>query len=118
MYGQNRATYYYYAFINVNLTFYSTNKKYLCDSNFEVCFWNAFFKGVILIIPLGNHLKWPLINVAIVFGNINFELLIIGCNQARYERRGTCLECLPPLVKSFATLGKDCPEVFWDKNAL
>ena len=29
--------------------------------------------------------------------NINFELLIIGCNQARYVSRDTCLECLPPL---------------------
>ena len=28
--------------------------------------------------------------------NINFELLKIGCNQARYVGRGTCLEWLPP----------------------
>ena len=29
--------------------------------------------------------------------NINLELLIIGCNQARYMSRGSCLECLPAL---------------------
>ena len=39
--------------------------------------------------------------------NINLELLIIGCNQARYVSRGTCLECLPPLGKSSASLGED-----------
>ena len=38
--------------------------------------------------------------------NINLELLTIGCNQARYVSRGTCLECLPPLGKSPASLGK------------
>ena len=38
--------------------------------------------------------------------NINLELLIIGCNQARYVSRSTCLSCLPPLEKSYASLGK------------
>ena len=38
--------------------------------------------------------------------NINLESLIIGCNQARYVSRGTCLECLPPLGKSSAPLGE------------
>ena len=33
--------------------------------------------------------------------NINLKLLKIGCNQARYVSRGTCLERLPPLGKSF-----------------
>ena len=37
--------------------------------------------------------------------NINFKLLIIGCSQARCVSRGTCLECLPPLGKSSASLG-------------
>ena len=36
--------------------------------------------------------------------NINFELLKIGCNQARYVGKGTCLEWLPPREKSSATL--------------
>ena len=38
--------------------------------------------------------------------NISLKLLIVGCNQARYVSRGTCLECLPPLGKSSASLGK------------
>ena len=38
--------------------------------------------------------------------NINLELLIIGYNQDGYVRRGTCLEWLPPLEKSSASLGK------------
>ena len=38
--------------------------------------------------------------------NINLESLIIGCNQDRYVSRGTCLELLPPLGKSSASLGK------------
>ena len=41
MYGQNSAIH-HYAFINVNLTFYSidrnTNEKYLCDSSFKMYF--------------------------------------------------------------------------------
>ena len=38
--------------------------------------------------------------------NINLELLIIGCNQARYVSWGTRLECLPFLGPSPASLGK------------
>ena len=37
--------------------------------------------------------------------NINFELLKIGCNQARYVDRGTCLGWLPPPEESSASLG-------------
>ena len=36
---------------------------------------------------------------------INFKLLKIGCNEARYVGRGTCLEWLPPPEKSSASLG-------------
>ena len=43
--------------------------------------------------------------------NINFELLKIGCNQARYV--GTCLGWLPPPEKSSASLGDNK-----DKNHL
>ena len=31
----------------------------------------------------------------------------IGCNQARYVSRGTCLEWLPPPDKSSASLGNN-----------
>ena len=41
------------------------------------------------------------------------ELLIIGCNQARYVSRDTCLECLPPLGNSSASLGKGWVESNW-----
>ena len=34
------------------------------------------------------------------------KLFITGCNQARYVSRGICLEWLPPLGKSSASLGK------------
>ena len=37
--------------------------------------------------------------------NINFELLKIGCNQARYVGRGTCLGWLSPPEKSSTSLG-------------
>ena len=41
MYGQ-KIPIHHYAFINVNLTFYSidrsNNEKYLCDSSFEIYF--------------------------------------------------------------------------------
>ena len=37
--------------------------------------------------------------------NINFELLKIGCKQARYVGRGTCLGWLPPPEKFSASLG-------------
>ena len=39
--------------------------------------------------------------------NINFELLKISCNQARYMGRGTCLGWLPPPEKSSASLGNN-----------
>ena len=47
--------------------------------------------------------------------NINFELLKIGCNQARYVGRGTCLGWLPPPEKSSASLGvnKDKNSMVW-----
>ena len=37
--------------------------------------------------------------------NFNFELLTIGCNQARYVGRSTCLEWVPLPQKSSASLG-------------
>ena len=42
-----------------------------------------------------------------------FILLIIGYNQARYVSRGTCSECLPPLGKSSASLGKGWVGMEW-----
>ena len=41
----------------------------------------------------------------LIWLNINFELLKIGCNQTRYVGRGTCLEWLPPSEKSSGSLG-------------
>ena len=35
----------------------------------------------------------------------NLKLQLIGCNQAKYVGRGTCLEWLSPLGKSSASLG-------------
>ena len=56
MHGQNRAIY-YQDFVYPNLTSYSTdrstNKKYLCESSFEMYFLREQF----LIITLGNWLK-------------------------------------------------------------
>ena len=45
--------------------------------------------------------------------NINLELLIVGCNQGRCVSRGTCLECLPRLDKSSASLGEGWVESTW-----
>ena len=42
--------------------------------------------------------------------NINFVLLKIGRNQARYVGRGTCLRWLPPPEKSSASLGDNKDE--------
>ena len=41
----------------------------------------------------------------LVWLNISFELPKIGCSQARYVGRGTCLGWLPPPEKSSAFLG-------------
>ena len=41
----------------------------------------------------------------LAWSNINFELLKIGCNQARYVSRGTCLGWLPLPEKFSASLG-------------
>ena len=40
----------------------------------------------------------------VAWSNIKFELLKIGCNQARYVGRGTCLGWLPPSEKSSGSL--------------
>ena len=42
----------------------------------------------------------------------NLELQLIGCNQAKYVGRGTCLEWLSPLGKSSASLGMSVSD-FW-----
>ena len=97
-------------------------------SNIKMCFfkknfWNTFFEEAI---TLGTWVKWLLIHdcwlmwpvffikifttskasLVLICLNINLELLLIGCNQARYKNKDTCLECLPPLLKTSASLGK------------
>ena len=42
----------------------------------------------------------------------NLELQLIGCNEAKYVGRGTCLEWLSPLGKSSASLGMSVSD-FW-----
>ena len=49
----------------------------------------------------------------LIWLNINLELLIIGYNQGRYVGRDACLECLPPLGKSSASLGEDWVGSTW-----
>ena len=42
----------------------------------------------------------------------NLELQLIGCNQAKYVGRGTCLEWLSPLGKSYASLGMSVSDLW------
>ena len=42
----------------------------------------------------------------------NLELQLIGCNEAKYVGRGTCLEWLSPAGKSSASLGTSVSD-FW-----
>ena len=42
----------------------------------------------------------------------NLELQLIGCNEAKYVGRGTCLEWLSPVGKSSASLGTSVSD-FW-----
>ena len=103
-------------------------EKYLCNNNFKM--WSNsemhFLRKQFLINTLdGNWLEWLLIKMVathyvfllnfspqvkhlliLTWLNISFKLLIIGCNQGRYVSRGICLEWLPPLRKSSASLGK------------
>ena len=56
-------------------------------------------------LPFVKLLATRKIFLVLTWLNINFELLKIDCNQARYVGRGTCLEWLPPPEKSSASLG-------------
>ena len=42
----------------------------------------------------------------------NLELQLIGCNQAKYVGRGTCLEWLSSLGKSSASLGMSVSDLW------
>ena len=42
--------------------------------------------------------------------NTNLRIIAIVCSQARYVGSGTCSESLPPLGKSYASLGKGLGE--------
>ena len=42
----------------------------------------------------------------------NLELLLIGCNQAKYVGRGTCLEWLSPLGKFSVSLGMSVSDLW------
>ena len=48
-----------------------------------------YISGELLFIKIFTTSKTFLI---LAWLNINLESLIIGCNQARYVKRGTCLE--------------------------
>ena len=61
-----------------------------------------YMSGELFFIKLLSTSKTFLI---LAWLNINFKLLKIGCNQTRYVSRGTCLEWLPPVVKSSTSLG-------------
>ena len=67
------------------------------DSRFPVNVSTVFFIKLFTTSKASLVLTWL---------NINLELLTNGCNQARYVSRGKCLECLPPLGKSFASPDK------------
>ena len=60
-----------------------------------------YISSELLFIKLLTTSKIVLI---LVWLNINSKLLKIGCNQARYVGRGTCLGWLPPPEKSSASL--------------
>ena len=99
----------------------SNSERYFLREEFLI---NSLGNWLKLVSTIDNCLKWFLINVVIIlcffikvfttsktfliltYLNSNLELLITGCNEARYLSRGTSLECFPPIGKSTASLGK------------
>ena len=102
---------------------------------FEEAIYNTLGNWLKLVDITDNWLKWLLNNkywlmwllcaffinafttsktfLVLTCLNINIELLIIGCSQARFVTRGTCLDCLPPLGKSSNSLGKGWMKSNW-----
>ena len=81
-------------------------------------FWNEFFEGAIILeFMVADYCSCgsiffikvfitSKIFVVLICINMNLELKKVGCNQARYESRSICLEWLPLLGISSASVGK------------
>ena len=84
------------------------------EINIEVCFlkcifWESIFDNYFRLLVATFFIKFfttSKASLVLACLNINLELLIIGCNQARYVSRRIYLEYLSPLGKSSGSLDK------------